>query len=100
LVDLLSGDVDLQSSEGEPAHHGEGLHGAQESAVSPIHPTLGVLGLGQRYPVFRFYIELPEIRAGALGVGSDARAGQAHQLRCRYMILQALLDAPFGAAHG
>jgi hypothetical protein len=50
---LLAGDVDLECRNGEPAHGGEGLHGAQETAVRAIHPSLSVLGMGERHP-FRY----------------------------------------------
>ena len=39
LIDLLTSDVDLNGGQGEPTHGGEGLNGAQKSAVSPIHPV-------------------------------------------------------------
>ncbi len=55
MIDLLASDVDLNGGQGEPAHRGEGLHGAQKSAMSPVDPALSVLGLGERHAVFRFH---------------------------------------------
>jgi len=53
LIDVLASDVDLKGRNGEPTNSGEGLQGAQHSAVRSIHPTLSVLGLPESHSAFR-----------------------------------------------
>jgi hypothetical protein len=55
LIDLLAGDVELDGRNGEPAHGREGLDGVQKTAMGSIHPSLSVLGLGERHSSFRFH---------------------------------------------
>ena len=81
LIDLLASDVDLNGRKGEPAHGCEGLHGAQESAVGSIHPTLSVLGLGERHPPSA--VTLPAYWASCNPEGEPTRRGGLGEHRLR-----------------